>query len=88
MVYVSHSPRQVLNLCEKGIVLEKSKAGFVGTAKEAVEYLHYSLEEDTDGTRLHGHSRRIPGCGSPKVVARLPVAAVTIVAVVNSSPLE
>ncbi|MGH3506768.1 MAG: ABC transporter ATP-binding protein [Nocardioidaceae bacterium] len=48
MVYVSHSPRQVLNLCEKGIVLEKGKAGFVGTAKEAVEYLHYSLEEDTD----------------------------------------
>ncbi len=48
MVFVSHSPRQVINLCEKGIVLEKGRAAFVGTAREAVDYLKYSVDEDTD----------------------------------------
>ena len=48
MVFVSHSPAQVLNLCDKGIVLEKGKAGFVGTAKEAVDYLHYSIDPEID----------------------------------------
>ena len=48
MVFVSHSARQVLNLCEKGIVLEKGKPAMLGTAQEAVDYIHYSVDEDTD----------------------------------------
>jgi hypothetical protein len=38
----------VVNLCDKGIVLEKGKAGFVGTAQDAVDYLQYSLDPEID----------------------------------------
>lgn len=48
MVYVSHNPKQVLRLCERGLVLKAGQMAFEGTAEEAVKALGYSLEDDED----------------------------------------
>ncbi len=48
MVYVSHSPKQVLNLCERGIVLKSGVMEYEGTAKGAVKALGYNVEEDDE----------------------------------------
>jgi ABC-2 type transport system ATP-binding protein len=48
MVYVSHSPRQVLNLCERGIVLEAGRMVFEGASADAVKAVGYVLDTDTE----------------------------------------
>jgi ABC-type polysaccharide/polyol phosphate transport system ATPase subunit len=48
MVYVSHSPKQVLNLCERGIVLEAGRMVFEGSAEDAVKAVGYTLDTDTE----------------------------------------
>jgi ABC-2 type transport system ATP-binding protein len=48
MVYVSHSPNQVLNLCEKGLVLEAGRMIFEGSAEDAVKAVGYLLDTDTE----------------------------------------
>jgi ABC-2 type transport system ATP-binding protein len=48
MVYVSHSPSQVLKLCERGLVLEAGKMVFEGSAEEAVKAVGYTLDTDTE----------------------------------------
>lgn len=48
MVYVSHNPRQVLRICNRGLVLEKGTLVYEGTAEEAVKKLGYDLNEDGD----------------------------------------
>ena len=48
MVYVSHNPRQVLRVCNRGIVLEKGELVFEGPAEDAVKKLGYDLDEDED----------------------------------------
>ncbi|MBA2558525.1 MAG: ABC transporter ATP-binding protein [Propionibacteriales bacterium] len=48
MVYVSHSPAQVLKLCERGIVLEAGKLIFDGPAKDAVKAVGYTLDTETE----------------------------------------
>ncbi len=48
MVYVSHSPKQVLRLCERGIVLEAGRMVFEGSAVDAVKAVGYSLDTDTE----------------------------------------
>jgi ABC-2 type transport system ATP-binding protein len=48
MVYVSHNPRQVLRVCNRGIVLEKGELVFEGPAEDAVKKLGYDLDDDED----------------------------------------
>jgi ABC-2 type transport system ATP-binding protein len=48
MVYVSHSPRQVLSLCERGIVLEAGRMVFEGSSADAVKAVGYLLDTDTE----------------------------------------
>jgi ABC-2 type transport system ATP-binding protein len=48
MVYVSHNPKQVLRLCERGLILEAGRVAFEGTAAEAVKFIQYSVDEDDD----------------------------------------
>jgi ABC-2 type transport system ATP-binding protein len=48
MVYVSHNPRQVLRVCNRGLVLERGSLVFEGAAEDAVKKLGYDLEEDED----------------------------------------
>ena len=48
MVYVSHSPSQVLKLCERGLVLEAGKMVFEGSAEDAVKAVGYTLDTDTE----------------------------------------
>ena len=48
MVYVSHNPRQVLRVCNRGLVLEKGSLVFEGGAEDAVKKLGYDLEDDED----------------------------------------
>jgi ABC-type polysaccharide/polyol phosphate transport system ATPase subunit len=48
MVYVSHNPRQVLRVCNRGLVLEKGSLVFEGAAEDAVKKLGYDLEDDED----------------------------------------
>jgi ABC-2 type transport system ATP-binding protein len=48
MVYVSHNPRQVLRICNRGLVLEKGSLVYEGTAEEAVKKLGYDLNDDED----------------------------------------
>ncbi|HEY7043772.1 MAG TPA: ABC transporter ATP-binding protein [Nocardioidaceae bacterium] len=46
MIYVSHSPKQVLNLCNRGLVLEQGKMVFEGSAQDAVRKIGYDQDED------------------------------------------
>jgi ABC-2 type transport system ATP-binding protein len=46
MIYVSHNPRQVVRLCEHGLVLSAGQVQFFGTAHDAVKNLGYDFEEE------------------------------------------
>lgn len=48
MVYVSHSPKQVVRLCELGLVLAAGQVQFYGDASEAIKVLGYDIEDDDD----------------------------------------
>ncbi len=48
MVYVSHSPRSVVNLCRRGLVLDKGRMVFVGSSEDAVKHLGYDLNDVDD----------------------------------------
>jgi len=48
LVFVSHSAKQVQRVCTRGIVLTKGKVAFEGTSGEAVRYLGYETEDETD----------------------------------------
>lgn len=48
MVYVSHNPRQVVKLCDLGLVLSSGRVSFFGEAREAVKALDYDYEDDDD----------------------------------------
>jgi ABC-2 type transport system ATP-binding protein len=48
MVFVSHNPKQVVNLCDRGIVLESGQMVYEGTAEGAVKALGYELDDDND----------------------------------------
>jgi ABC-2 type transport system ATP-binding protein len=46
MILVSHNPKQVVKLCERGLVLKAGQMAFEGTAEEAVKAVGYELEDD------------------------------------------
>jgi ABC-2 type transport system ATP-binding protein len=48
MVFVSHNPKQVVNLCNRGLVLRSGEMLYEGSAKGAVEALGYELDDDND----------------------------------------
>jgi ABC-2 type transport system ATP-binding protein len=48
MVFVSHNPRQVLKVCNRGLVLEQGRMVFEGTAEDAVRKLGYELDDEND----------------------------------------
>ena len=48
MVYVSHNPKQVVKLCNRGLVLRSGEMLYEGSATGAVEALGYELDDDND----------------------------------------
>ncbi len=48
MIFVSHNPKQVVRLCERGLVLKAGQLAFEGSAEDAVQALGYSLDDDED----------------------------------------
>jgi ABC-2 type transport system ATP-binding protein len=48
MIFVSHNPKQVVKLCERGIVLKAGQLAFEGSAEEAVRALGYELDDEDD----------------------------------------
>jgi ABC-2 type transport system ATP-binding protein len=48
MVYVSHNTRQVVKLCELGLVLTAGQVSFFGPASDAVESLNFDFDDDID----------------------------------------
>jgi ABC-2 type transport system ATP-binding protein len=46
MVYVSHNAKQVVSLCERGLVLKKGSLVFDGPSEEAVSFLGYDQVDD------------------------------------------
>ncbi|MDX6308944.1 MAG: type transport system ATP-binding protein [Nocardioidaceae bacterium] len=48
MVYVSHSAKQVVRLCDQGIVLSAGQVKFQGSARDAVQNLGYDYGEDDE----------------------------------------
>ncbi len=48
MVFVSHNPKQVLKLCNRGLVLEAGVMVYEGPAAGAVETIGYELNDDDD----------------------------------------
>ncbi len=48
MIFVSHNPKQVVKLCERGLVLKAGQLAFEGPAEEAVRALGYELDDDDD----------------------------------------
>ncbi|MBA3991415.1 MAG: ABC transporter ATP-binding protein [Propionibacteriales bacterium] len=54
MVFVSHSPKQVLRLCNRGLVLEHGAMVYEGTAEGAVRKLGYDVAEDDEDSNDGG----------------------------------
>jgi len=48
MVFVSHSAKQVLRICDRGLVLKEGKVDFLGSAEDAVDHLNYEVDDETD----------------------------------------
>ncbi len=48
MVYVSHNAKQVVKLCDLGLVLSSGKVSFFGEASEAVKALDYDYDDEDD----------------------------------------
>ncbi len=48
MVFVSHNPKQVVRLCNRGLVLEQGRMLFEGAAEDAVRKLGYALDDEND----------------------------------------
>jgi len=48
MVFVSHNPKQVLRICERGLVLESGKMVFEGSAVDAVKKINYEITDEDD----------------------------------------
>lgn len=48
MVFVSHNPKQVVKLCDRGLVLDSGRIVYEGTAEGAVKALGYELDDDND----------------------------------------
>jgi ABC-2 type transport system ATP-binding protein len=48
MVFVSHNPKQVLKLCNRGLVLKAGQVAFEGSAEDAVKAIGYELDDDED----------------------------------------
>lgn len=48
MVFVSHNPKQVMKLCERGLVLKAGEMIFDGPAADAVAAVGYSMDVDED----------------------------------------
>lgn len=48
MVFVSHNPKQVVKLCDRGLVLQQGEMIYEGSAQGAVEALGYELDDDDD----------------------------------------
>jgi ABC-type polysaccharide/polyol phosphate transport system ATPase subunit len=48
MVYVSHNTRQVVKLCDLGLVLSAGRVSFFGTASDAVKSLNFDFDDDID----------------------------------------
>ncbi|MGI8578748.1 MAG: ABC transporter ATP-binding protein [Nocardioidaceae bacterium] len=48
MVFVSHNPKQVVRLCNRGLVLKGGKVAFEGPSEEAVKFLNYDLDDEDD----------------------------------------
>jgi ABC-2 type transport system ATP-binding protein len=46
MVFVSHNAKQVVSLCERGLVLKKGSLVFDGPSEEAVSFLGYDEVDD------------------------------------------
>jgi len=62
ILFVSHNLRAILNLCQRGIVLEKGKLTFDSDAKRAAEYYAHAVAgEKTDS---HDSSFDLRGAGS------------------------
>jgi ABC-2 type transport system ATP-binding protein len=48
MIYVSHNTKQVIKLCELGLVLSAGRMTYFGTATDAVKSLGFDVDEDVD----------------------------------------
>ncbi|MEJ7706672.1 MAG: ABC transporter ATP-binding protein [Nocardioidaceae bacterium] len=48
IVFVSHNPKQVLRVCERGIVLEDGRVAFEGSSADAVKALNYEITDDDE----------------------------------------
>jgi ABC-type polysaccharide/polyol phosphate transport system ATPase subunit len=48
MFFVSHNTKQVLKLCELGMVLQAGQMTYFGNARDAVKALDFDIDEDID----------------------------------------
>jgi ABC-2 type transport system ATP-binding protein len=48
MVYVSHNTKQVVKLCDLGLVLSAGQVSFFGPASDAVKSLNFDFDDDID----------------------------------------
>lgn len=48
MVFVSHNPKQVVRLCNRGLVLKGGRVAYEGPSEEAVKFLNYDLDDEDD----------------------------------------
>lgn len=57
VLFVSHSMAAVENLCNKGMLLDKGKVAYIGTAKESIE--HYLKGNDILGSKILANTKYV-----------------------------
>lgn len=53
ILFVSHNVNAILNLCQKGIVLEHGRVAFEGSAQDAVHYYVHTVTDVEMGKKTH-----------------------------------
>jgi lipopolysaccharide transport system ATP-binding protein len=53
VLFVSHNMGAVSHLCERGIVLERGRVGFIGSASDAVQIYNHSMAQATSSDAPH-----------------------------------
>ena len=67
LVFVSHNPYQIQSVCRRGVVLERGRLTFAGTAVEALNHYFESRQQDGDAA-ARGPSAAGPDEDRPVVI--------------------
>ena len=74
LVFVSHNPYQIQSICRRGVVLERGRLAFAGTAVEALNY-YFETRQKEDGAGADSTRASAPDEDRPVIIEGLSAEA-------------